>query len=464
MSQTIDRVPRWRLVLYSFGNFGWMMTSFCMAVVINYFYFPPVIDGTTTIPELITREPIFMGLTVLGLVLAISRIFDAISNPIIANMSDRSNSRFGRRKFYMMISILPFAITSVLIFIPPDDNPSQLNAIWLGGCSILAYLFLTMYAVPYTALIPELGKTAADRIFIATCNSLAWAVAFGVGQLIWIIKDLFEGIGMTPMEAIRTCAIIFAVLGVIAMLVPIIVIDENRYRDGNSCRENVWSALGSAFKNKDFVNFTIANAFTYMALFFLETGVIYYVTMLLGMPESYTSTIMIAMFVCSFALYPLIIKLTHHFQKRNLLLFSFILNGILFALIPAAAYSSNPEIVGIIVVMLIALPTAINSILPTAMLADIAKADGIRTGSHKEGVFFGAMNFSVKMAITLTTLLFPSIIIIGSTDGSPTVLGVQITAIIGMVLSFAACLFLYRYDEHRINNDLNEPTLTVQPE
>lgn len=451
----INRVPRSRLILYSFGNFGWMMTSFCMTVVINYFYFPPTVDGVAPIPELISRAPVFLGLTIIGIVLAVSRCFDAITDPIIANFSDRSTNRFGRRRIFMIISVVPFALTSLFVFIPPDETPTLLNALWVGGCSILAYLFLTMYVVPYTALIPELGKTNADRIFIATANSVAWALAFGVGQLIWVMKDYFESTGMEPIMAIRTCALIFATLGVLAMLVPIIAIDENKYCDGNTCSEKIFSSIKSAFKNTDFKYFTIANSFTFMATFFLETGVIYYITMLLGMSEASASLIMISMFVSSFALYPFIVKLTKRYQKRTMQMFALALQGLLIALIPLSSLA-QAQTVSLVIVMLIAIPTAINSILPVAMLADIAKADGNRTGSYKEGVFFGAMNFSIKMAMTATTLVFPSIIILGSVDGSPTKFGVSMTAVFGAFLSFAACYFLYKYNETRVNADLRE--------
>ncbi|WP_299727645.1 MFS transporter [uncultured Endozoicomonas sp.] len=450
------RVPRWRLVLYSFGNFGWMLTAFCFMSVINYFYFPPVIDGVEPIPELITRAPVFMGLTLLGLIIALSRLFDAVTDPIIANMSDRSVHKFGRRRIFMAFSLVPFAICSVLIFTPPDTVPTITNAIWVVVFGILAYLFMTMYVMPYTALIPELGKTSADRVFIATANSVAWALAFATGQLIWVIKDVLEASGMDAMTAIRICAGLFAFLGALAMLVPILAIDESKYCEGNTCSEPVFGAMRSAFKNPDFRVFTIANVVTFMATFFLETGAIYYVTMLMGLDEATASLIMIVMFGCSFACYPFVVKLTRKISKRNMQIFAVALHGLLFALLPLCAVLPDAALTGWVLILLLAIPTAINSILPTAIMADIARSDGNRTGSYKEGVFFGAMNFNIKVATSVTSLVFPSLLIIGSSSGAPSTLGVSITAFVGAGFCFIAAIALKFYDEDRVNQHLDD--------
>ncbi len=454
--KAVGRVPRWRLVLFSFGNFGWMLTAFCFMSVINYFYFPPTVEGVEPIPELINRAPVFMGLTVLGLILAVSRLFDAITDPLIANMSDRSVHKFGRRRIFMAISLIPFAICSVLVFTPPDTYPTILNAVWVVVFGILAYLFMTMYVMPYTALIPELGKTSEDRVFIATVNSVAWALAFACGQLVWVIKDTLESSGMDAMTAIRVCAGLFAVLGGLAMLVPILAIDESKYCDGNTCSEPVLGAMKSAFTNPDFRMFSLANVATFMATFFLETGAIYYVTMLMGMSEATASLIMIVMFGCSFACYPFIVKLTRRIPKRNMQMFAMALHGLLFALTPLCTVLPDAALTGWVIILLLAIPTAINSILPTAIMADIAKSDGNRTGSHKEGVFFGAMNFNIKVATSVTSLIFPSLLIIGSSDGTPSPFGVSLTALVGAGLCFVAVLALRFYDEQRVNRHLDD--------
>ncbi|WP_419835717.1 hypothetical protein [Endozoicomonas atrinae] len=55
-----QRLPRWRLVLFSLGHFGATLTAFSMGIVLSYFYFPPVVEGKAEIPELLPRIPLWL--------------------------------------------------------------------------------------------------------------------------------------------------------------------------------------------------------------------------------------------------------------------------------------------------------------------------------------------------------------------------------------------------------------------
>ena len=68
-----------------------------------------------------------MGLTYIGLVFALGRLFDAFTDPMIAGLSDKSHSKFGRRRKFLAISVLPFSLLSVLAFIPPVQGSSVLE-------------------------------------------------------------------------------------------------------------------------------------------------------------------------------------------------------------------------------------------------------------------------------------------------------------------------------------------------
>ncbi|WP_299727641.1 MFS transporter [uncultured Endozoicomonas sp.] len=452
----LPRIPKWRLVLFSFGHFGSTLTAFSMGIVLSYFYFPPVVEGQTEIPELLPRIPILFGLTALGIITAISRVLDAFSSPYIANLSDRSQSRFGRRRLFMMIGFVPFALTSVATFFPPDDVASSLNIIWVAGSVLLFYLFMTLYVVPYGALIPELGKTADDRVFLAMMSAAAWGVAFCVGQTLWFFKGILEGHGMTSIEALQLIVVCFALLGTICMFVPLVVIDERRDCHGRSASKGALESMGEALKNKDFRVFVIVNCLTLMATYFLETGAVYYVTMLLGLEEQWATPFMVAMFFASFALYPLVVRLTRFYPKKHIYVVALMLEGAVFSMIPFAPSVTYPLVLAGLIVLLGAIPIAVTSIIPAAMMTDITLSDTRRTGEHKEATFFGLQSLNVKLAGSVTSLIFPSLLIIGSNHGQPTELGVSLTAWIGCSFSFIACGVLFLYNEERVNKYLNE--------
>lgn len=447
---------KWKLILFSFGNLGWCLATFSYMILITYFYYPPATDAGNAIPEFITRSPIFAGMTVVGLVYALNRILDAVTDPIIASLSDRSTSRFGRRRFFMLMSFIPTGLMSAAIFFPPLEFASSLNVIWLIVCCVGVTVSLTMYVVPYMSLIPELGRTDHQRVMISTFCSVSWALAFAFGQTIWVLKDMLQSMGFDPVEAIQISVSVFSMLGVLAMLVPILVIDEKRDCRGHVSQDaNMLASLKGAMKCKSFRNFTVSNGLAFMVRFFLEVGAIYYVTMLMGLEESMASLIMILLFSASFALYPLVVKLSKKYSKKSLFRLALFIQGVLLSAFTLCDYVSNPDILGWCLLAIMPFPLAIMGIIPNVIVADLALADGARTGNYREAMFFGANMFAYKVATSLTALLFPSIIIIGSLSDAdapePTMLGVMVSAMVAGCLAFIGVFIMRKYNEDEVN-------------
>jgi len=448
---------KWKLMLFSLGNFGWCLATFSYTILITYFYYPPATEAGSAIPEFISRSPVFMGVTVVGLVYALNRILDAVTDPIIVSLSDRSTSRFGRRRFFMMLSFVPTGLMSAAIFFPPSDTASPLNILWLVVCCVIVTVSVTMYVVPYMSLIPELGRSDHQRVMISTFCSVSWALAFALGQTIWVIKDTLQSMGYTAVEAIQLSVSLFSVLGIAAMLIPILIIDEKRDCRGHvNQNENMLASLKGAMKCRNFRNFTISNGLAFMARFFLEVGAIYYVTMLMGLEESMASLVMILLFAASFALYPLVVRLSRSYSKKSLFRLALLIQGVLLSAFTLCTSVPDPELFGWCLLAIMPFPLAIMGIIPNVIVADLALADGVRTGHYREAMFFGANMFAYKAATSFTALLFPSIIIIGSLAGSespePTITGVTISAAVAGLLAFCGVFIMRKYDEQEVKS------------
>jgi len=102
-----------------------------------------------------------------GTVVLVGKLWDSINDPLVGMISDRMNTRWGRRRPFLLFGAIPFALTFILLFlIPPTDNAN-----WLALYYAIAYLlFDTMYTivnVPYTALTPELSDDYDERSDLA---------------------------------------------------------------------------------------------------------------------------------------------------------------------------------------------------------------------------------------------------------------------------------------------------------
>jgi len=457
----VEALPTWRAVMFSIGQFGWSLVIFSVGNLVNYFYFPPMVDGAPTFPVRIFQGAVVGVLTIVGLSNFAGRIFDAVTDPWIAVLSDRSKNPFGRRRFFLAVGALPAALTSVLVFTPPVPGESWLNGVWLIVMLLAFYLFMTIYTIPYGALIADLGHTAERRLGLATLTSVTWAMGFFAGNAVYAIKDLLQGAGLAPADAFVASVAFFAAVGFVAMLMPVIFIDEGRFCRPVRATGGAFKSLAGALGNGDFRTVLIGQFLYYAANAFLEIGIVYYVTVLMRLPEAMTFTLMAAMFVTSFALYPLVLAGARRFGKRPLMVAGFAIQAIVFVLLGlTGAVPGMPALAwGWIVIMIQTLPSAITGILATAIVADIARADGVRTGDHKEAVFSATNAFAMKIAISAANLVFPSFLLLGRSAGRD--LGVRLTTVVGAVLCALAAWAFSRYREDRVAAELERESIEI---
>ena len=168
----MKRLTKAQMWIFAVGQLGWSILGGIINTWLVTFYLPTGGDVESGAIKYITPGLIIGGfLTVLGLITALSRVFDAVTDPLIATMSDRSKNKRGRRIPFMQYAAVPFAVTTILLFCTPVQATSWVNVLWVSIFIVLFYLFMTMYCTPYNALISEFGQCQEDRMFISTAIS-----------------------------------------------------------------------------------------------------------------------------------------------------------------------------------------------------------------------------------------------------------------------------------------------------
>jgi Na+/melibiose symporter-like transporter len=440
------------MIVYALGQLGWSLGSYGAGNLISYFYMPPT-DGGAIFPAFLFRGPVLGVLTIVGLLAASGRIFDAVSDPLVAGLSDRNRSPFGKRRIFMAIGGLPFAVSSFFIFFPPVSAISDMNVVSLAVTLFVFYLAMTVYVVPFTAMISELGHTRRRRLVLSTLVSVAWTAGYAIGSQVYLVQGLLEA-KLTPTRAFQVTIGSFAAISAVCMYLPVLFIDEGRYARPTSSSQSPVRALMSAIRNRDFMFFSLADLTYWMALTITQMGVSYFVVVLLGLEKQFASLLLNALFIASFACYIPVNRAARRFGKKRVMVVSFILLGVTFvAFFLLGSIAAPPLAQAAVIVVLAAFPIASFGILPTAILADLSTADGAATGNHKAGVFFGTRNFVRKMGISLANLAFPSLLLLGNTAENPT--GVRLAAVLAALLcgvGFVAFLF---YDEAGVDRALD---------
>ncbi len=434
------------LWLFAIGQLGWSLLSGLMTNWLVYFYQPTedVIAAGQTV--FIPQGTVLFGLTVIGLIAAAGRIFDAITDPWIAGKSDRSRHKDGRRIPFMRAIAIPFGIVTILIFISPVNTPeSPINAAFLLIMALLFYLFMTIYCTPFTALIPALGKTQKNRINISTYISLTFIVGTALAYLVPNIAGIFEE-SLGYVNSRRITIAIMSFLGTICLLVPVFAIREKDYIDEEPTDTPAFKSLKKTFKNKQFRIFVASDVLYFIALTMFQTGLPFYVTALMKLDEGMNFILFALMTACSLLFYLPINKLAVKVGKKKLVVCAFIFYAMVFLFTSfAGLLGISGNLNGIIIAITASIPMAILGILPQAIVADISEADSIETKENREGMFFAARTFAFKLGQSIAMLVFTSVAKLG-TNG----MGYRVSAGIAAVLCLLGGIVLLRYNEKLI--------------
>ncbi|MCG8569724.1 MAG: MFS transporter [Spirochaetes bacterium] len=446
----VHKLPMWKKLIYALGQLGWSLASFGVMNLLNFFYLPNTNkNGKTIFPLFITLAAI------LGIIGSISRLFDAFTDPLIAGWSDRSESKLGRRMKFLAIGGLPFALLSFLVFFPPVNGISIINIIWLFITIVLFYFFMTIYVTPYFALLSELGHSPDERLQLSTIISFFWAIGFLIGNTVYVIQGKLEKY-FSSVHALQITLLIFATISLICMYLPVFLIDEKKYCEAHTSKEGSFEALINAFKNKNFRFFALSDLTYWFSLTFIQTGISYYVITLLDLNKEMSTLFMGIAFIGSLVLYLPTGFIAAKIGKKRLLSFAFII--FVFVFIGVSTFgllSISNYINGVIVMLLSAAPLAVFGIIPNAIVADIADADGIESGNYKAAIFFGARTFMSKVGASLTLLLFPIIVQVGSgSKNEVTELGVRMASMIAIIFALAGLFLLQGYSEKDILKSL----------
>ena len=346
---------------------------------------------------------------------------------------------------------VPFAAVTVLIFVSPVGKVSWLNNLTLLVTLLLFYLFMTIYCTPYNALLPELGREPRDRINVSTYISVTFFVGSAFSYLVPNIAGFFKD-SLGYANSFRLTVGILAGVAALCMLVPVFTIKETDYVDTTPSDTPAFKSLGKTFSNKEFRKFVYSDIFYWVALTMFQTGLSFYVTELIGLGADKTFILFAAMTAMSLVFYVPVNILAKKLGKKKLVISAFVFFSFVFLFTAFAGKLGLPKMVnGIAIAVLASIPMAVLGILPQAIVADVAQADGIKTGESREGMFFAARTFAMKMGQALAMVLFTSIKGIG-TGG----FGLRITAAAAAVLCLAGGLILGLYNEKKVTGVIAE--------
>ena len=445
----VKKLSTGKVWCFAVGQFGWsVLAALISSWLVNY-YQPDLATQQAGQPIFIPQGLAILGvMTILGAITAFGRIFDAVTDPLIASMSDRCKSRDGRRIPFMRVAAIPFGLACIFTFWSPVRGESWGNAAFLFLMLMLFYLFMTMYCTPYNALIPELGSDQKTRMAISTSISFTFIAGMAVAYVAPVIWGALQGMGMERVTAIRTTFTVISVIGIACMFVPVFTIREKEYVQAAPSESKALKSLAATFKNHDFRVFVASDIAYFLGITMFQTALPFFVTSLLKLDESMSTVYFVLMTALSVLFYIPINKLTPKFGKKKLILFAFTVFTISF--VYTAFFGDSlpipPAVQGYILCAVAAPAMAIFGILPQAVVADISECDALETGENRSGMFFAARTFAFKLGQSIAMLLVTAFATIGQETGA----GYRITAVAAAAVCVLGGVLFMLYNEKRV--------------
>ncbi|MBQ2619031.1 MAG: MFS transporter [Oscillospiraceae bacterium] len=425
MAQFTPKKPITNKLLWIFavGQFGWSLLSGIISTWLVHLYTGVHSPGETNgiFGQFITQNPILASITLFGLITMVGRLFDAVTDPLVASWSDRAAFKGGRRIPFLRAAAIPFALVTVAVFVLPQTESLAANNAIMFALLMLFYLLMTIYCTPYNALIAELGDTQKHRINVSTYISFTYIAGFSLATLVPSLSGALEGMAGSQENALRIAIGIMCALAAVAMLVPALYIRERDYIEGKPVQSPVFRSLVLTYRNRQFRRFVYADVIYFFAVTLFQTGLADFETRLMLIPAENTFLLTVVMTVVSLCLYPLVNRLAPRLGKKRIIVVGFFAYAAVFFITSVAGTGMSW---GFLVAVTAGIPMAILGILPQACVADVSELNTLETGEDRSGMFFAARTFAMKLGQALSMLIYTSItaaavaIVQAHTDGA----------------------------------------------
>ncbi len=387
------KLSRREKLMYGVGDIGFSLSTTILGA-----YFAIFLTDVVGIRPGIAAAAIFIG-----------RTWDYINDPIFGYLSDRTRTRWGRRRPFLLFGTLPLAVTfTMLWWRPPWDGMIALAA-YYAVAYILFEAANTLLYMPYFALTPELTSDYDERTSLTS-----YRMFFSIlGSLVAFIIPLMIVGSFTPENAPRvvTMGVIFGIVSALPML---LVFFGTRERQDYMEQEKptLRQSISAAIKNRPFLFGLAIFLATWIAVDILQSSLLFFIKYVVQR-EAYNDVIMATIFVIAIFALPIWDWVSRKWSKR----WAYIVGIAFWAVVQLALITLSPTTsLGVILTLcaLAGVGVAAAHVLPWAILPDAIEWDEYQTGERHEGMFYSLTTLTKKVA---TSIALPIVLLMLEATG-----------------------------------------------
>lgn len=330
----------------------------------------------------------------LGVAILLTRTWDAVIDPVVGVMSDRTRTRWGRRRPYLMFAPVPLALAVLLLFAPPAGS----GVGWFATTMTIAFLAWTLVQIPHAALGPELTHDHHARTSLFAVRDGLWIAGTLVAAAAPALVRAVIGAGTDADGARQTFATLGVAYAVLLVALPWVCAGTVREHyagplPGQPAVPSVRASVGVALANRPFRLLLAAYAVGALGGALPGTLLFFYVEHVLGAPE-WADLFLGLYFLSGFLALPAWTALARRIGKKE----AFIASTIMAVAVLVFAFFLGPGDVGAFtaITLLSGAGFGASLVLPSSMQADTIDLDELNTGARREGLFLGLWSVVTK--------------------------------------------------------------------
>jgi GPH family glycoside/pentoside/hexuronide:cation symporter len=338
-----------------------------------------------------------------GQVLLIGKVWDAVNDPVVGVLSDRTRSRrWGRRHPWMLYGAIPFGLSFCLLWLVPDVS-TTLKFWYYVAVGILFNAAYTTVNVPYSALTAELTQDYDER---TSLNSFRLAFSLGGAVAALVLGFVMGEVAANASQQYWVTGLICAVLSVLTLYWCIwgtIGKTRENMQEASLQPENeagsmpILEQFKIVFSNRPFLYVIGIYLFSWLALQFTAAIIPYFVVSWMGLGSYFQvaavvqGTAIFMLFVCN--------AISKRVGKRSL----YFMGMGLWIMVQAGLFFLQPGQVGLMYLLCFAASFGVATayLVPWAMLPDVIELDELETGQRREGVFYAFMTLLQKVGLAI---------------------------------------------------------------
>ena len=349
-----------------------------------------------------------------GLVLLIGKIFDAINDPIIGVLSDRTKSKMGRRLPWMIYAAIPFGLSFLAQWLVPSTDKMVLFWYYVI-VGIVFNTFFTAVNLPYTALTPEITQDYNER---TSLNTFRFTFSIGGSILSLFIAQLIFAFFKDPAREAGSCnagGMQYIVLGAVCAIISSVsiywcvwgikrrAISSDRHRlhneslDADTEELSFFEQLKIVFSNRPFL-FVIGIYFcSWLSLQITASIIPYFVVNWMKMQESDFILVTIAVQGTALLMLPVWSAISKRFGKKA----AYFMGSGIWIIAQAGLFFLQEGQVVLLYILAIMAGCGVSTayLIPWSMIPDVTDLDELETGQRREGIFYAFMVLLQKFGL-----------------------------------------------------------------